>query len=79
MHPAAEAAIGAGNNVLAANRVRVSEDPVGHELGVLDHVGGVADDARDKDFTVRQFDVAPDLVLVLVPDVAGFDRIRPAP
>ena len=75
MNPAAEAAIGAGDDVLAPYHPGEVEDAVGDDLGVLDDVGGVADDARDEDFSVGQLDVSPDFPLVLVPDVAGLDRV----
>ena len=75
MNPAAEAAIGAGDDVLAPYHPGEVEDAVGDDLRVLDDVGGVADDARDQDFSVGQLDVSPDFPLVLVPDVAGLDRV----
>src|ERR1700758_4002057 len=58
MDSAAEAAIGSGDDVFAADRL-----------------GGVSDHAWNEDLAVRQFYVAPDLVLVLMTHVAGFDRI----
>ena len=36
------------------------------ELGMLDHVSGVADDAGDEHLAVRQLDVLPHLPLVLM-------------
>ena len=75
MNPAAEATIGAGDDVLAPDHPGEVEDAVGDDLGVLDDVGGVADDPRDQDFSVGQLDVSPDFPLVLVTDVAGLDRV----
>ena len=46
MNPAAEAAIGAGDDVLAADDLGIAQDAVGDELRVLDEVGGVADHTR---------------------------------
>jgi len=77
VNPAAEAAIGAGDGVLAPYHPGEVEDAVGDDLRVLYDVGGVTDDARDQDFSVGQLDVSPDFPLVLVPDVAGLDRVRP--
>ena len=42
-----EAAVGAGDDVLAADELGEPHDALGHQLGMLDHVGGVADDARE--------------------------------
>jgi hypothetical protein len=75
VNPAAEATIGAGDDVLAPDHPGEVEDAVGDDLRVLDDVGGVADDARDQDFSVGQLDVSPDFPLVLVTDVAGLDRV----
>ena len=66
MDPATEAAIGAGDDVLAPHHSGEVEDAVCDDLRVLDDVGRVADDARDQDFSVGQFDVSPDFPLVLV-------------
>src|SRR5580692_12421701 len=46
MDPAAEAAIGDGDDVLAAADLGIAQDAVGDELRVLDEVGGVADHTR---------------------------------
>ena len=43
------------------------------QLRMLDEIGGVADDARDEDFSGGEFHVAPDFVFMLVTDVAGLD------
>ena len=75
MNPAAEAAIGAGDDVLATYHPGEVEDAVGDDLRVLDDVSGVADDARDQDFPVGQLNGLPDFPLVLVPDVASLDRV----
>ena len=40
MDPAAEAAIGAGDDVLAADDLGIAQDAIGDELRVLDEVGG---------------------------------------
>jgi hypothetical protein len=52
MDASAEAAIGAGNDILAAHHLSEGQDAVGDEFGVLDDVGGVADDTRDQDLAV---------------------------
>ena len=41
MNAAAEAAVGAGDDVLASDQLRVLDDPIGDKLGVLDDVGRV--------------------------------------
>ena len=52
MDASAEAAIGAGDDIFAPHHPGESPDAVGDELGVLDDVGGVADDTRDQDLPV---------------------------
>ena len=44
-------------------------------LGMLDHVGGMTDDAWKDQLAVWQFHVLPDFPLVLVADVADLKRI----
>ena len=56
MDASAEAAIGTGDDVLAAHHPCEGQDAVGDELGVLDDVGGVADDTRDQGLAVGRFD-----------------------
>src|ERR1700724_2806120 len=55
MDPAAEAAIGAGDDVLAADDLGIAQDAVGDELRVLDQVGGVADHTRHQHLARRPF------------------------
>ena len=60
MYTSAEAAIGAGDHALGPHGAGEAFDPLGDQLGVLDHVGGVADDARHDQLAVGQFDVVPE-------------------
>ncbi len=75
MDAAAETAVGCGDDVLASDQVGEADDAVGDQLGMLDDVGGVADDARKEDLAVGQLDVLPDLPFVLVPDIARLERV----
>src|SRR5262249_38745202 len=52
VNPTAEAAVGAGDDVLPAHPVSEANDALGDQLGVLDQVGGMGDDARDKDLAL---------------------------
>ena len=76
MDAAAQAAVGAGDDVFLADDVGEGEDAVGYQFRVLDEVGGVADDAGDEDFSGGQFHIAPDFEFMFVTDVAGFDQVR---
>src|SRR5208337_3546246 len=49
-----EAAIGAGNNVLAADQPSQPRDAFSDELGMLHHVGCVTDDAGNEHLVPRQ-------------------------
>ena len=75
MDAATEAAIGAGDNVFAADDLRVAHDAVGDDLLMLDDIGGMTDDAGNEQLSVRQLDVLPHAPFVLVADVTRFDRI----
>ncbi len=75
MDPAAQPAVRASDHVLPAHRLGEPGDPVGDEFRVLDHVGGVADHARDDDLARRELDVLPHLPLVLVPRVARLEHV----
>ena len=75
MDPAAEAAIGAGDDVLAADDLGIAQDAVGDELRVLDEVGGVADHTRHQHLARRQFRLLPYPPLVLVPHIGSLERI----
>src|SRR5271166_2413861 len=65
--PGGEPAVGAGDDVLPPDQARVLADAVGDELGMLDVVGGVAEQPGQQDLAVRQLQVGPDPPLVLVP------------
>jgi hypothetical protein len=75
MHSAAETAIGGGDDPLPADEVGEANNPLGDEFGVLDDVGGVADDPWQDQLVVGQFDILPDFPLVLVAHIAGLERI----
>jgi hypothetical protein len=55
MDPAAEAAIRAGNDVLAADDRGVPQDAVSNELRVLDKICGMADDAWHQHLAAGSF------------------------
>ena len=75
MDAAAEAAIGAGDDVLAADDRGVAQDAVGDQLRVLDEVGGMADDTRHQHLTRRQSGVLPHPPFMLVPHIGGLEGI----
>src|SRR5947207_1820469 len=52
--PRAEPAIGAGQHILAADEARVAHQPLGDEVGVLDKIAAMADDARNERRAIRQ-------------------------
>jgi hypothetical protein len=69
MDAAAEATVGAGDDVFLADDFSERDDAIGYQFRVLDKVGGVADDARDEDFSGGEFHVAPDFEFMFVTDV----------
>src|SRR6476469_6823009 len=75
MDATTEAAIGACDDVLAADYVGEPHDSVRHQLRMLQHVSSVADHARDDDLTIWQRCLLPHLPLVFVSRVASLDGI----
>ena len=74
-----EAAIGAGDDVLAPDQPGEAHDALGHQLGMLDDVGGVADDAGDQHLARRQLDAFPHPPFMLVARIGALDDIGAAP
>src|SRR6202040_2637820 len=73
---AGEAAIGAGDDVLAPDDLGKPPDALGDRLGMLDEVRAVRDDAGDQQqLAVRQLRLLPHPPLVLVPRVAAMLRL----
>ena len=75
MNAPAEPAVGRSDDPLPADEVGEAQDALGDQLRMLDHVGGVADDARQHQLVVGQLHLLPDLPLVLVADIAGLERV----
>src|SRR2546426_5773625 len=78
VHAATEPAVGRCDDALLSHETGEALDALGHQLRMLDHVGGVTHDARQDELAVRELDVLPHLPLVLVTHVAGFERIGAA-
>ena len=70
-----EAAIGAREDVLAANEAADAHEPFGHELGVLDDVGRMADHAGGDSLALWKAHRFPHAPLVLVPRVGAFNQV----
>src|SRR5499427_10950374 len=69
VNAAAEATVGRRDDPLLADEVGKPDDAVGDEIGMLDDVGGVADDPWQDQLVVRKSDILPHLPLVLVADI----------
>src|SRR5256885_561276 len=70
-----ETAVRPRDHVLAPDEPRVLHEALGHELGVLDEVAGVTDDAGNEDLAGRQLDVLPYAPLVVVARIRRLDGI----
>ena len=75
--PCAKPAIGAGQHILAPDEARVAHEALGDEIGVLDEIGAMADDAGDEGRAVGQLQILEDPPFVLVTRVGGLNRIAP--
>src|SRR5438094_372984 len=69
--PCAEPAIGAGQDILAADEIGVAHEAFGDEVGVLDEIGAMADDPGDEGHAVGQLHLLEDAPFVLVARVGG--------
>src|SRR5687768_17821942 len=76
MHAATESTVGAGDHALTANELRKSHEAIGDELGMFHDVRGVRDHAGDERLALGQPHLLPYLPLMLVADVARFNRQR---
>src|SRR3984885_9837251 len=59
-----EAAIRSPDHVVAANQLGKTDQALSDQFGVLNHIGGVSDHARNELFAFRQLDVLPDAPLM---------------
>jgi hypothetical protein len=78
MEPAAQAAVDAGDDVFLADDFSEPDDAIGCQLRVLDEIGGMADNTRNRDLPDGQFHVAPDLSSCSCRDVARFKNVSRA-
>src|SRR5262249_33073778 len=69
-----EAAVDSGHDVLAPDHARIAGDALGHQLGMLDEVGGGVDHPGYQHLALGQVDFLPHLPLVLVPRVGPGDH-----
>jgi hypothetical protein len=76
---AGKAAIGAGNHIFVPDNSGKAADPMGDCLRILDQVRHIGDDPRDQQLAFRQFDRFPDTPFMLVPWIAGFERLGAGP
>ncbi len=74
MRAPAEAAVGAGDDVLFSDQIRVALQALRHELRVLHHVGGVGDHARNEDLAGGELHLLPHRDLVLVARIGALDQ-----
>src|SRR5215472_14081200 len=72
----AETTVGRGDHPFPAHQIGEAEDSLRDQLWMLDHIGGMADDTRQHQLVVGQLYLLPDLPLMLVTNIAGFERIR---
>src|SRR4051812_1143976 len=72
-----EPAIGARDDVFATDQLGKAQEPLGNEVGMLDDVAGVGNDAGNEHPAFRDLDALEEVVLVLVPRIGGLEAVRP--
>ena len=75
VEPAAETAVGAGDDIFPSDQAGETHDALSDQFGVLNDVGGVAHDAGNENLPFGQFDILPDTPLMLVARVGRFDQV----
>jgi hypothetical protein len=70
-----KAAVGAGKHVFPPDEFGKPHDALRHQLGMLDQVGRMGDDAGDEHRSLRRLDVLPHLPFMLMPHVRRFEQI----
>ena len=73
-HKCPEAAIGAGDHSLAADKTGIALDPLGDELRVFEHIRFGVDDAGDDDLVGCELDLLEQRPFVLVLRVRALER-----
>src|SRR6266851_379698 len=73
--PATQPAVARGDDTLAADQAGETADALGHQLGMLDDVGGMAHHAGQDQLVVWQLGLLPHRPLVLVAHIARFEGI----
>ena len=54
MQPAAKAAVGASDDILAADQVGKTHNALRYQLRMFNNVGGMTDNARDEYLAIRE-------------------------
>ena len=70
-----ESAICAGHHAVTADDVGIAQQPLGHELGMLDDVGRMCDEPRHQHLACGQRHVLPHLPFVLVARIGRLETI----
>src|SRR5215469_14330010 len=74
-----ESTICTGHHVFAAHELGKSHKPFGNQLGMFHNLAGMCDHAWYQDLAFRQLHYFPDVILVFVPRVRGFEGIGARP
>jgi len=75
VQPAAEAAVGAGDDILATDQVGKAHNALRYQLRMFDDVGGMTDNARDEYLALREFYLLPHAPLVFVSRISGLNQV----
>ena len=70
-----KAAIGSGQEIFPPCQASNTHDAFSDKLGMFDHVGGVADDARDEHLARGRLHILPHLPVVLVTRIGGLGHV----
>src|SRR5262249_18570303 len=75
--PLGKAAIGPGYDIFASDQPGNAHDPFADEFGVFDHIGGMTDDARNKQPVRRQLGRFPNSPFMLMARIGALDNESP--
>ena len=71
-----EAAIGAGDHILAPHQFGETHDAFGDQFGMFDNIAGVRNDAGDENFVFWHLYVLEQMIFVLVARIGRLETIR---
>src|SRR5882762_1570069 len=72
-----KAAIGAGHHILATDQLCEAHESLSDQLGMLDDIARMRNDARTKHLAIRNLDLLEQMIFMLMPRIGTLEAILP--